>query len=81
METKDVIISSSIYHTCSKLGITHMVYNTHVKSQNIVKDEVPIDMDYLAEEIKKYKADDDTIVFVDGIQRNLFVIHVLKRFE
>jgi len=80
METKDVIISGSIHHACSKLGITHEVYSTHVKSQNIVEDEKSIDMSYLAGEMKKYEAD-DTIVFVDGIQRNLFVIHVMKRFE
>lgn len=80
METRDVIITGSIHYACTQLRITHEEYNAHVKSQNIVKDEVPIDMNYLAQEIKKYKSDDTTI-FVDGVQRNLFVIHVMKRLE
>ena len=79
METSD-IISDSINYACTQLHITHEVYNAHVKSQNIVKDENAIDMEYLAQEIAKYKADDITM-FVDGVQRNLFVIHVLKRLD
>lgn len=66
-------MNSSIQEACNKLQITPNYYITQIKQQVVIEDENPINRDYIVAEIQKHAGH---FVFVDGVQRNLFILHI-----
>ena len=73
--TFDPIMGNSINAVCNKLGVNYERYKMYIESQIIICDHEVIDMDYLTSEIVK-ATDGDKFVYVDGIERNMFILHV-----
>lgn len=68
-------MGNSINAVCNKLGVNYERYKMYIESQIIICDHEVIDMDYLTSEIVK-ATDGDKFVYVDGIERNMFILHV-----